>query len=220
MSTGVITLPTNGVTIYAQLWSFIGGSWTYTQYTFFEAGPPAILSPAPGSVLGLSQTFTWSPGTGSTMSELQLGTTGPGSNDIFDSGPTTATSATVPSVPANSATVFARLRSFIGGTWQNVDYTYSESAPPVKAALISPTSGTVLGSSATFTWTPGTAVTMYALTLGTTGFGSSDIYTTGHTTAHSTGAIPLPTNGVTIYAQLWSYIGGRWLYTHYTFTEQ
>jgi serine protease len=220
ITTGVLTLPTNGVRIYAQLWSFIGGNWMYTQYTFFEAGPPAILSPTPGSVLGLSQTFAWSPGTGSTMSELQLGTTGPGSSNIFDSGPTTATSAFVPLVPANSATLFARLMSFIGGSWQSVDYTYTESAPPVKAALISPTPGTVLGPSATFTWTPGTGVTIYDLALGTTGFGSSDIYTTGHTTAHSTGAIPLPTNGVTVYAQLYSYVGGSWLYSQYTFTEQ
>jgi hypothetical protein len=35
----------------------------------------------------------------------------------------------------------------------------------------------------------------------------------------STGAIPVPANGVTVYGQLWSYIDGVWQYNLYSFTE-
>jgi serine protease len=75
--------------------------------------------------------------------------------------------------------------SYIGGAWTYTDYIYTESPPPVNAALLSPTPGTVLGSTATFTWSPGTDVTMYVLHVGTTGPGTQDLYNSGYTTATS-----------------------------------
>jgi hypothetical protein len=60
---------------------------------------------------------------------LLLGTTGPGSADIYNSEETTATSATV-SIPTNGVTVYATLRQLINGTWQVTRYTFTEPTPP------------------------------------------------------------------------------------------
>ena len=152
------------------------------------------------------------------MSSLTLGTAGPGSSNLYNSGPTTATSANVTGIPANSATVYAQLGAFISGTWTYTNYTYTESPPPTPAALISPTPGSVLGTSQVFTWSTGTDVTLYDFSLGTVP-GSYNIYNSGHITGTSATVTGLPSTGATIYAQLWSYIGGVWQYTSYTFIQ-
>jgi hypothetical protein len=45
------------------------------------------------------------------------------------------TSRTVPSLPANGATVYARLYSKIAGVWKYNDYTYKESGTAAQPAL-------------------------------------------------------------------------------------
>jgi sugar lactone lactonase YvrE len=211
-------LPSGDGTIYATLWWYIDGVWRNTVYTFIAAGPPAILSPAPGSVLVFNAAFTWSPGNGATMSSLTLGTTGEGSSNLYNSGPTTATSANVAGIPTNSATIYAQLGSYNGTTWTYTNYTYTEAPPPASSVLISPTPGTVLGTSQTFTWSTGTDVALYDLALGTVP-GSYNIYNSGHITGTSVSVTGLPSGGGTIYATLWWYIDGVWQYTRYTFTE-
>ena len=72
---------------------------------------------------------------------------------------------------------------------------------------------TLTSSSATFTWTAGTGVTRYEFRLGTTGPGSNDLYnpTETSTTALTSGPVTgIPTNGATLYARLFSLIGGVW----------
>ena len=99
-----------------------------------------------------------------------------------------------------------------------IDTIVGLAPPPVQASLISPAAGSVLGSSATFTWTSGTGVTDLQFWLGNTGAGSSNLYNSGYTSATSVTVIGLPANGGTIYARLWSEIYGGWVYTDYTFT--
>ncbi|MGA9671195.1 MAG: Ig-like domain repeat protein [Terracidiphilus sp.] len=218
-SVTVTNLPTNGQTIYAQLYSYMDGGWPWATYTYTEGipTPAAIASPAPGSVLGSSASFSWSAGVSATQYSLTLGTTGVGSSNLYSSGVVTATSATVTGIPIDGTTVYAQLGSYIGGAWQFANYTYTETAP-VKAALISPAPGGTLGSSATFTWSAGTGVTQYALWLSTTP-GSYNIYNSGHITGTSVTVTNLPTNGAPIYAQLYSYMDGGWPWTVYSFTE-
>jgi hypothetical protein len=223
-SAALTNVPTNGVMIYARLWSYLNGTWQYTDYTFTESGTPAqavLSTPSPGGQLsGTSVTFTWTTGGGPTQYALYLGSTGAGSSDIYNSGHITATSAAVTGLPANAETIYARLWSCINTVWLYTDYTYTAYGTPTKAVLSMPAPGTVLtGSSTTFTWTAGIAVTQYALYLGTNGGGSSDIYSSGHITTTSATVPSLPTNGVTIYARLWSYLSGTWQYTDYTYTE-
>jgi hypothetical protein len=217
-------LPMNGATVYAELWSDINGTWQSSQSTFTEGvggatpTPAALISPAAGSVLGLSTTFKWTAGAGVSTYVLWLGTTS-GSKDLYNSGYTTATSATA-AVPMNGATVYAELWSDINGTWQSTTSTFTEGAggaAPTPAALISPATGSVLSFSTSFKWTAGTGVSTYVLWLGTTS-GSNNLYNSGYLTATSATAV-LPMNGATVYAELWSDINGTWQSTTSTFTE-
>ncbi len=221
-SANVTGLPTNGATVYARLYSKIAGAWQYTDYTYKEAGTAtkaAMISPVPGSVLsGSTVTFTWSAGSGVTAYILELGTTGVGSQNLFNSGGKVATSVNVTGLPTNGATVYARLFSKIAGAWQYTDYIYV-AAGAVKAAMISPVPGTVLsGSAVTFTWSAGTGVSAYILELGTTGVGSQNLFNSGGKVATSANVTGLPTNGVTVYARLFSKIAGAWQFTDYTYT--
>ncbi len=80
---------------------------------------------------------------------------------------------------------------------------------PAPAVLKSPLSGSVLaGSLAMFAWSAATGpnVTGYALRLGSK-MGAADLYDSSKTTATSAISKNLPTNGMTIYAQLITYDG-------------
>ena len=219
-------LPTVGVKIYARLWSRINNGWQSTDYTYTEFGTPApaaLTSPAPSSVLsGGNITFSWSAGVGPSQYELWLGTTGIGSSNIYNSNVLSSaiTSANVPNLPTNGVTLYARMWSKISGVWQAIDYTFTESGSPTLAVLTSPAPGSQLsGANVTFSWTAGGGPTRYELWLGTTGIGSSDLYNSGVTTATSVNPANLPTNGVLVYARVWSYVNGKWLSNDYTVTE-
>ena len=128
-SVTVTGIPTKGGTIYARLYSQIGRVLQYTDYVYTEATsvPATLTSPVPGSELGVSNVnFSWSAGTFVTQYELCLGSGGPGSSNLYNSGWTTATAATVTSLPAKGSTVYARLFSKGSGGTQYVDYTYVE----------------------------------------------------------------------------------------------
>jgi sugar lactone lactonase YvrE len=87
------------------------------------------------------------------------------------------------------------------------------------AALTSPAPGSTLsGSSATFTWTTGEGATSYSLYLGTA-VGSSNLYSSGSTTATSVTVSNLPAHGATLYARLFSIVEGAGQYQDYTYTE-
>jgi hypothetical protein len=218
-SATVTNIPTNGVKVYARLLSYINGAWQYNDYTYTEASLAVLTAPTPGSTIaGTSVTFKWTTGANVTEYDLYLGTTGVGSNNLYQSGHVTTTSATVTNLPSNGATIYARLLSYINGAWQYADYIFTESS---LAQLRTPAPGSVLtGSDVTFTWTAGAAgVTEYDLYLGTTGVGSNNLYQTGHITANSAAVYNLPTTGATIYVRLLSYINGAWQYIDYTYTE-
>jgi len=126
------------------------------------------------------------------------------------------------SIPTNGQTVYARLYSWINGTWQHNDYVYTESGSTVPAVLTSPTPGvgTVLGtSSVQFQWSAGTGVADYQLNLSAIAPGESELYLYKRTALSAT-ATTLPANGVQVYARLYSRINGTWRYNDYVYTEQ
>jgi hypothetical protein len=182
-------------------------------------GQSTLTSPAPESKLaGTSVTFTWT--AGATEYDLWLGLNGPGSSSLYNSGLTTATSATVTALPPKGAPIYARLFSEIGGVWYHSDYTYTEPTG-TPAALTSPSPGSTLGtSSVSFKWTAGTDVTIYDLLVGVSGPGSTNLFETGSTPANSATVPKLPAYGATVYVRLMSDIGGAWQYTDYTYKEQ
>jgi hypothetical protein len=61
----------------------------------------------------------------------------------------------------------------------------------------------------------------YEFRLGTTGPGPRDVYNSAEasTTALTTGVITVPTNGVTLYARIYSYINGVSQYKDYIYKE-
>ena len=218
----VTGIPANGVTVYVRLRWYLNGAWQCADYTYTESGtstPPSLTSPAPGSVLGSSATFKWNPGAGPAEFMLYLGTAGPGSINLYNSGGITATSVSLSSLPKNGVIVYARLSWYMNGAWQHTDYTYTEGGAPAPPSLTSPTPGSVLGSSATFTWNPGAGAAEYSLYIGTAGPGSFNLYNSGGTTATSVAVSGIPNNGVTIYARLRWYVNGVWQYNDYTYAE-
>jgi len=88
-----------------------------------------------------------------------------------------------------------------------------------EAAISSPAPGSTLpGSSATFTWSAVSGAADYAITVGTTGAGSSDIYASpSGTPATSQAVTGLPTSGK-IYVRVFSFVGGFWTSTDFTYT--
>jgi hypothetical protein len=125
------SLPANGVTVYARLYSYLNGAWQYNDYQYTESGTAtkAVLeSPTPGlgTVLGTSGVvFQWSTGTDVTVYQLNLSAIAPGDNELY-TYKGTATTATANSLPANGSTVYARLYSYLNGSWQYNDYVYTE----------------------------------------------------------------------------------------------
>ena len=122
-------LPTNWTKVYVRLSFEAGGIWHYTDYKYTAATgiPATTTSPMPGATLGaLNVVFTWTAGKFVAKYDLLVGDNGPGSGDLYEMGSTTATTATVPRLPANGAKVYVRPMSNIGGAWQYTDYTYTE----------------------------------------------------------------------------------------------
>ena len=219
----VTGLPTNGETVYATLYSSIGGAWVPAVFTFNAYGPATLTAPSPSSKLTASTTFTWAPVPGITNYWLDLGTGDAGANakNIDNSGSITATSATVTGIPQTGETLYATLYTYMAGAWQPIFYTFTAAGTPAPAALTTPAPGSKLtSSSVTFTWSPGEEVTDYWFNLGTgnSGAGAKNLYSGGETTLTSVTASGLPTNGETIYATLYSYIAGAWQPTVYTYT--
>jgi len=216
-------LPTNGETIYATLYSEINGVFQPTVYTFHATGPAVLTSPAAGTKLTASATFTWTPGTGIAHYWFDLGTADAGANskNLYNSGSTTALTATVTGIPQYGETLYATLYSYIAGVWQPIYYTFTAGGSPVAAVLTTPAPSTKLASSSvTFTWSAGEGVTYYWFNLGTasSGANSKNLYSGSSTTLTSVTAASLPTNGETLYATLYSYIAGVWQPTYYTYT--
>jgi predicted outer membrane repeat protein len=218
-----VTVPTTGATLYVRFRQRLSAVWQSADYTYTEFGaaiPPAINSPTSGSTLtGASVTFNWAGSNISQDYELLVGASGVGSSDVYDSGVTTAISATIP-VPTTGATLYVRLRHEKNGIWQSIDYTYTESGAPVLAAISSPAPGSTLtGASVTFNWAGSNVSQQYELLVGTTGVGSSNVYSSGVTTATSE-TVTVPTTGAALYVRLRQESNGVWQSTDYTYTEQ
>jgi hypothetical protein len=128
-TSATVTVPTNGVTLYVTLYYDLNGTRYALDYTYTESGaptPPSMTSPVPGSTLTSgSVTFTWNPGAGVTDIVLKVGTTGPGSANVYNRAPTALTSATV-TVPTTGATLYVTLYYDVNGLRNTINYTYTE----------------------------------------------------------------------------------------------
>jgi len=176
-----------------------------------------ISSPTSGSAFtSKSVTFTWNAAVGAIGYYLEIGSTGAGSNNIYDSQEKTVTSYTFPYVPTNGETIYVRLYTrFSTGNWLYNDYTYTAAG----AVLSSPTQGsTFTGKSVTFTWNAAAGATGYYLEIGTTAPWSNNIYNSQEKTVTTYTFPYMPTNGETIYVRLYTNYNGTWVANDYTYT--
>jgi hypothetical protein len=212
-------MPTDGSTVYVRLWTQSGGAWQFNDYTYKAAGgsaQAAITSPVPGSALsGSSVTFTWIAVSGAVSYWLDL-RPAQGQGFIFSQNVALATSQTVNGLPADGSTVYVRLWTLAGGTWQSNSYTYKASGD-AKAVITAPAPLSVLtGSSVTFTWSAANGESHCYLNVGTSA-GGFNLYNQDEGVARSRTVTGLPTGGSTIYVRLWSVVSGIWQYNDYTY---
>jgi len=227
-SVTVTGIPQYGEAIYATLYSYISGAWQPIVYTYTAGSPvaAALTTPTPSTKLASSSvTFAWSGSEGVAYYWFNLGTASSGANakTLYSSGSTTLSAVNVTGLPTNGETIYATLYSYIAGAWQPTVYSYTASGSPTPATLTTPApSSTLTSSTVTFTWSAANPATYYWFNLGTASSGANakNLYSGSPTTATSVTVSGLPTNGETIYATLYSYIGGAWQPTVYTYKAQ
>jgi len=227
LSQTVNTLPTDGSTVYATLYTLVNGNWQYNSYTYTAFGVASskgvITTPNPGSQFtGTTITFDWTAGTGATAYWIDVGSSA-GGNQYYQSGNLgNVLTKTVTGLPTNGSTVYVTLYSMVSGSWLSNAYTYTAYNPAAAGAMLtSPTPGSILtGSSATFQWNSGTGVaTAYWIDVGSNA-GGNQYYQSGSlpTSTTSVTVNGLATDASTIYVTLYSLIGGVWTSNAYTFT--
>ncbi len=213
----VSDLPANRETLYVRLFSNADGDWVYNDYKYVACDMTAELeSPAPGSALGsTAETFTWND-SGASAYWLWIGTSA-GDYDVHSGNHGTDTSVVISDLPGNGETLYVRLWAYVDGVWiYNTDQIYT--ACDMTAKIKSPAPGSALGSTTeTFTWNDSSA-SAYWLWIGTTA-GDYDVYSANLGTDTSVVISDLPGNGKTLYARLWTYVDGVWIYsTDQTYT--
>jgi hypothetical protein len=220
----VTGLPTDGSTVYVTLYSLVSGQWLSNSYTYsaFSAAAAAgvLTTPTPGSTLTSGTvTFGWTAGAGASAYWLDVGSTA-GGNQYSQSGNLgNVTSTTVSGLPTDGSTIYVTLYSLIGGVWSGNAYSYTAfSATGTLAVIQTPVPGSTLsGTSATFTWSADSSATAYWLDIGNVA-GGNQYYQSGNLgNVLTTSVYSLPADGSTIYATLYSYVGGQWLSNGYTY---
>ncbi len=216
VSTTVTGLPNNGRAIYVRLFSQIAGAWLYNDYTYTASvvvgTKAAMITPAAGTKLSSSTTlFNWNAGVNVSEYWLSIGNAF-GTTDIYDGSNGIIQSKTVIGLPTDGRTLYVRLFSKIGSTWQSNDYIYSAvGAPSVKAAIYTPVNGARLTYSTAFYWTSGTNVGEYWFSLGSTP-GGADYFDQSMGTSVGIQLTGFPSDGRTYYVRFWSKIGITWQY--------
>ncbi len=223
--TGLVTskvvtgLPLTGVTVYARLWTYFSGTgWVYNDYWYKAASAAVMSSPTPGTTLtGSKVTFAWAAGGGSVNQYYIYVGTSLGNSNIYYSSAGTSLSHAVPGIPTTGITVYVRLWTRILTTWVYRDYAYKAATGVSAADMLNPVPGSAIGTSATFSWSTGTGVSVYYLYVGTTGVGSNNVYSAGTGSGRSRTVTGIPSSG-TIYVRLWSWTGSTWIYHDYTYS--
>jgi hypothetical protein len=118
-------LPTNGETLYARLYTYFNGVQVYADFTYTAAQQATLISPAAGPLLqGPVILFTWTKGNGATNYAILVGTTGPGSSNLINSGQSKVRFAMIGRLPAKGETIYARLSTNFDGVEAYTDYIF------------------------------------------------------------------------------------------------
>ena len=176
---------------------------------------PTISNPAATNVTASSATITWTTNVAAS-SWVDYGAT-----NVYDRSAANETLVTAHSILLTglspATTYHYKITSRAGAAVSTGDLTFTTPIITAPALLLSPVLGSgFAGSSQTFTWNTGIAVSSYKLTIGRT-LGGEDIYSGPAGTALSAVVTSLPTNGVWVWVRLQSMIGGAWQSVDYNF---
>lgn len=211
-SVTVTGLPYDGSTVYVTIWYLTGGIWKqltaeYTASEFF------IYHPTPNSTLpGATAIFEWYAVVGGnpTLDQWWLfaGSYEDG-YDYFVGTNIEGTNVNVTGLPTDGSTVYVTIWIQVSGHWLQLKETYT--APNIH--ITSPSSGlTLSGSSETISWTvDNTFQEQWWIFVGDMPGSANYFYGGGQDTATNVLVTGLPTNGSTVYVQMWLLISGSWV---------
>jgi CSLREA domain-containing protein len=218
----------------------VSGSFTVTV----TAARAQMTIPTPGTQLIASAVrFQWAAGVSATEYRLEIGTT-PDSSDLYSQAVGTGLAVTVTGLPHNSAPLYVRLGSRVGGEWQYNTYAYTASKsyvpwlglgsagpqrspdapapgsvaePVVLAELVSPRPASFLEqATARFEWTSGRRVSLYAITVGTAP-GRDDVFA-GYVGSDRVSTVEnVPLDGRPVFVRLWSLTDTGWEFKDYLY---
>lgn len=219
-STTASPLPVDGRTLHLRLWSAIGGTYVFRDFTYQAALPePASMIFPTLHLATPEQEFRWTAAPGADLYQLWLGSArGAFDYGYFPPAGTTSTSTIVGGMPGDGRLVFATLWSLMGGTYRASDHVYT--AATRGSILASPVPGSTLGGSMQeFAWPGVPGATLYQLWVGSTE-GAHDLgfFPASGTTSNSTVATGLPTDGRRLYVRLWTLAGGVYHKADYLYT--
>jgi len=126
-------LPSGSVPVYVTLFTNIGGIWSAaSSMTYTSASgtvtPAAFISPLAGSVIGVTQLFTWNDG-GASNYQVRAGSTLLGTDYGLVMLGAGSTSATITGLPTGSVPVYVTLYSNVGAAWTPTSAISVTSAP-------------------------------------------------------------------------------------------
>jgi uncharacterized repeat protein (TIGR03803 family) len=204
-----------GATLYARLWTKVGGTWRFVDASF-SAPPiarftyPATSTTAVDPMLPL----TWTTVPAAQAYYLYIGST-PGAKDLVNTGEIQQTSYLLRStVPVNQM-LYARLWTKVAGVWRFTDRTFSVMS--LMARFTNPANaGTTIDGTQPLTWTSVASAQAYYLYVGST-LGARDLVNTSEIQQTSYQLRSTLPAGQMLYARLWTKAGGSWRYADTTF---
>jgi putative hemolysin len=215
----VVSLPA-GQTIYARLWTKVGGLWRYSDSSFSVAAGATslfsiITSPASGAIdVPATVTVQWTTVANVQAYYLYIGTT-VGAKDLVDTQEIQTTSRLV-TLPAGKS-VYARMWAKTGGIWRYTDSSFTTAATPsvfVPTLTFPANNATNVATAVTALWTSVANAEAYYLYVGSSP-GAKDYVNSGEIQATSR-LISVPA-GQLVYARIWAKVGGVWRYSDSSF---
>jgi hypothetical protein len=207
-----LTLAT-GATMFARLWTKMGGIWRYVDTTF--VAPPVARFTYPAvttTIVDQGQPLTWTAVPSVQAYYLYIGST-IGAKDLVNTGEMLQTSYLVKSILPDSRTLYARLWTKTGGVWRYIDRTFS--VTPVVAHFTY--LGNTIDLAQPLTWTTVPGAQAYYLYVGST-LGAKDLVNTGETLQTSYYIRSTRPSNQTLFARLWTKVAGVWRYVDAAFT--
>jgi hypothetical protein len=222
-NSGAITVTTKsvpglatGTTYYIRLWTEFNGVWNHFVDSTFTTGFGTAHLTYP--LNGQTNTdpflpFTWSSVPAAQSYALAVGTT-PGSSNVFNGSPTTATTITVPGLQPSTTYYTTLSTQFSSGT---LSASTSFTTGTGLAHLITPANGAVnVDPGAPFTWNAVSDAQVYDAYVGTS-VGAQNVWVSNAVT--TTTVTPSNLQAGTLYfVRLWTEKGNTWYHVDTSFT--